>query len=234
MPDVVEAQPFPVPAGRAEHAERLRVAFHLVIPSVPGFGFSGPTRERGWNRFRVARAWAELMGRLGYDRYGAAGNDLGAFVSPEVGRADPEHVLGVHVTQVFSLPSGDADELAALTEEERGKVAFADWFVQRKGGYDKLHSTEPQNVTTRAAGAGQLRLGFPVDPYARRAGPQEHRVVERVRPGQPLRRARRTRPTGGGPPAVLREGALNTPRGAGRLDRRPSRTGNRRLSRTGR
>ncbi|WP_262282848.1 epoxide hydrolase family protein [Micromonospora sp. MA102] len=135
-------------------------AFHLVIPSVPGFGFSGPTRERGWNRHRVARAWAELMRRLGYERYGAAGNDLGAFVSPEVGRADPEHVLGVHVTQVFSLPSGDPAELAALTEEERGKVAFADWFVQRRGGYDKLHSTEPQNVAHALADSPVGLLGW--------------------------------------------------------------------------
>jgi pimeloyl-ACP methyl ester carboxylesterase len=135
-------------------------AFHLVIPSVPGFGFSGPTRERGWNRFRVARAWAELMRRLGYERYGAAGNDLGAFVSPEVGRADPEHVLGVHVSQIFSLPSGDPDELAALTEEERGKVAFAEWFVQRRGGYDRLHSTEPQNVAHALADSPAGLLGW--------------------------------------------------------------------------
>ncbi|MEU9509053.1 epoxide hydrolase family protein [Micromonospora sp. NPDC048170] len=135
-------------------------AFHLVIPSVPGFGFSGPTRERGWNRFRVARAWAELMRRLGYDRYGAAGNDLGAFVAPEVGRADPEHVIGVHVTQIFSLPSADADELAGLSEEERGKVAFADWFVHRRGGYDRLHSTEPQNVAHALADSPAGLLGW--------------------------------------------------------------------------
>lgn len=57
-------------------------AFHLVIPSLPGFGFSGPTTEKGWNRYRTARAWAELMHRLGYDRYGAHGNDTGSFVSP--------------------------------------------------------------------------------------------------------------------------------------------------------
>ena len=133
-------------------------AFHLVIPSVPGFGFSSPTRERGWNRFRVARAWAELMRRLGYDRYGAAGNDLGSFVAPEVGRTDPEHVLGVHVTQVFSLPSGDPAEVAALSEEDRGRVAFADWFVRNRGAYDKLHSTEPQNVAHALADSpvGQL------------------------------------------------------------------------------
>jgi len=81
-------------------------------------------------------------------------------VSPEVGRADPEHVLGVHVTQVFSLPSGDPAELASLTEEERGKVAFADWFVQRRGGYDKLHSTEPQNVAHALADSPVGLLGW--------------------------------------------------------------------------
>ena len=64
--------------------------FHLVIPSLPGFGFSGPTRERGWSRYRIARAWAELMKRLSYTRYGAVGNDAGSMVSPEVGRIDPE------------------------------------------------------------------------------------------------------------------------------------------------
>ncbi|SBT52176.1 epoxide hydrolase family protein [Micromonospora narathiwatensis] len=142
------------------HGADPAAAFHLVIPSLPGFGFSGPSRERGWNRFRVARAWAGLMRRLGYDRYGAAGNDLGAFVSPEVGRAAPEHVIGVHVSQVFSLPSGDADELATLSEEERGKVAFADWFVRRRGGYDKLHSTEPQNVAHALADSPVGLLGW--------------------------------------------------------------------------
>ncbi|MEV4481047.1 epoxide hydrolase family protein [Micromonospora coxensis] len=133
-------------------------AFHLVIPSLPGFGFSGPTRERGWNRFRVARAWAELMRRLGYDRYGAVGNDGGSFVSPEVGRVDPEHVLGVHVTQVFSFPSGDPGELDGLTDEERGKLAFADWFVHHRGAYDKLQSTEPQSLAHALADSpvGQL------------------------------------------------------------------------------
>jgi hypothetical protein len=69
-------------------------AFHLVIPSLPGYGFSGPTRETGWNRYRTARAWATLMDRLGYTRYGAVGNDIGSFVSPELGRIAPEHVVG--------------------------------------------------------------------------------------------------------------------------------------------
>ncbi|MER7459860.1 epoxide hydrolase family protein [Micromonospora sp. NPDC126480] len=133
-------------------------AFHLVLPSIPGFGFSGPTTERGWDRFRVARAWAELMRRLGYDRYGAAGNDGGSLISPEVGRADPERVLGVHVTQVFAFPSGDPDELTGLSEADRSKLAFAEWFVNNRGTYDKLQSTEPQNLAHALADSpvGQL------------------------------------------------------------------------------
>ncbi len=87
------------------HADDPADAFHLVIPSLPGFGFSGSTTEKGWNRYRTAKAWAELMRRLGYDRYGAHGNDAGAFVSPELGRIDPAHVVGVHVIQIFSPPA---------------------------------------------------------------------------------------------------------------------------------
>ena len=73
----------------AAHAAKPDEAFHLVIPSLPGYGFSGPTRETGWNRYRTAVAWAELMRRLGYDRYGAVGNDAGSMVNPELGRIDP-------------------------------------------------------------------------------------------------------------------------------------------------
>ena len=121
-------------------------AFHLVIPSIPGFGFSGPTTERGWNRYRIARAWAELMRRLGYDRYGAHGNDGGSLISPEVGRADPEHVIGVHVTQIFSFPSGDPAELASLSQEDLGKVQYLQWFFETMGGYNRLQSSAPQNL----------------------------------------------------------------------------------------
>lgn len=133
-------------------------AFHLVIPSLPGYAFSGPTSEPGWNRYRTARAWAELMRRLGYRRYGAHGNDAGSFVAPEVGRADPEHVVGVHVTQVFSFPSGSPEELASLDEEDMGKVAYMQWFMENKGAFNKLQSTEPQTLAHALADSpvGQL------------------------------------------------------------------------------
>ncbi|WP_090943863.1 epoxide hydrolase family protein [Nonomuraea jiangxiensis] len=122
-------------------------AFHVVIPSLPGFGFSGPTKERGWNRYRTARAWAELMRRLGYDRYGAVGNDAGSFVSPEVGRVDPGHVVGVHVTQLFSFPSGDPAEFEGITAEEQRGLEVLQWFSENKMSYNTLHAQQPQTLS---------------------------------------------------------------------------------------
>lgn len=121
-------------------------AFHLVAPSLPGVGFSGPTMQRGWDRHRVARAWVELMARLGYDRYGAAGNDTGSIVSPEVGRAAPDRVLGVHVTQVFSFPSGDPSEFESLTEADLGALDHMQWFVDTKGAFNVLQAQQPQTL----------------------------------------------------------------------------------------
>jgi pimeloyl-ACP methyl ester carboxylesterase len=126
--------------------EDLSQDFHLVIPSLPGFGFSGPTKERGWNRSRIARAWAALMQRLGYDRYGAVGNDAGSFVAPEVGRVDPEHVVGVHVTQIFSFPAGDPAELEGLTEEEQAALQHLRWFWENMGAFNVLQSQSPQTL----------------------------------------------------------------------------------------
>lgn len=128
------------------HGGQPEDAFHVVIPSLPGFGFSGPTTEAGWNRYRVAAAWAELMRRLGYDRYIAAGNDVGSLVSPEVGRIDPDHVAGVHVTQIFSFPSGDPEEFARLTPEEHEKLNVLKWFEASMSGFQKLQQTKPQNI----------------------------------------------------------------------------------------
>jgi len=121
-------------------------AFDVVIPSLPGFGFSGPTSETGWNRYRMARAWRELMHRLGYGRYGAVGNDAGSMISPELGRIDPDHVVGVHVTQVFSFPSGDPSEMADLTEEEQAELGTLQWFIENKFSFNTLMSQQPQTL----------------------------------------------------------------------------------------
>ncbi|GAA5101841.1 epoxide hydrolase family protein [Nocardia iowensis] len=120
--------------------------YDLVIPSVPGYGFSGPTTEAGWNDTRIAKALAELMRRLGYDKYGAVGNDGGAQISPELGRVDPEHVVAVQVSQVYSFPSGDPAEMADLTEDEAQSLATLDWFVKNKMGFNILQSQQPQTL----------------------------------------------------------------------------------------
>jgi epoxide hydrolase len=123
-------------------------AFDVVIPSIPGHAFSGPTTEAGWDTRRVARAWAELMHGLGYERYGAHGNDAGSMVSPEVGRLAPDRVVGVHVTQLFSFPSGDPAEFADMSEEDMAAMKFLEEFSGSGGlAYNQYQSAQPQTIS---------------------------------------------------------------------------------------
>ncbi|MEU4804613.1 epoxide hydrolase [Actinosynnema sp. NPDC023587] len=135
-------------------------AFHLVIPSLPGFGFSGPTRGAGWGTHRTARAWVELMARLGYRRYGAVGNDGGSMVSPEVGRLDPDGVIGVHVTQLFSFPSGDPAEFEGLGEADLAALKHLEWFYANKFSFNALHSQQPQTLAFALADSPVGLLGW--------------------------------------------------------------------------
>jgi pimeloyl-ACP methyl ester carboxylesterase len=125
-------------------------AFHLVIPSIPGFGFSGPTQETGWTTRRVAQAWAELMRRLGYERYGAQGGDTGAFVSPELGHVDPEHVVGIHVNAATYgfMPFGPVseEELSTFTDAERVRVERLNHYSAEGTGYFQIQATRPQTL----------------------------------------------------------------------------------------
>jgi len=136
------------------------VGFDLVIPSIPGYGFSGPTTERGWDLHRIARAWVELMNRLGYALYGAVGNDAGSMISPEVGRIDPEHVVGVHVTQLFSFPSGDPAELDNLEPDESAAMERLNWFWSTMGAFNVLQSQSPQTLAHALADSPVGLLGW--------------------------------------------------------------------------
>jgi len=129
------------------HGGDPATAFHLVVPSLPGYGFSGPTPEPGWDVVRVAEAWAELMSRLGYDRYLAQGGDLGSMVSIILGEMDPEHVAGVHVNLLLAMPTGDdPDELTGLSDADRDRIALLSRFRADLSGYMKVHSTRPQTL----------------------------------------------------------------------------------------
>ncbi|MFF3671897.1 alpha/beta fold hydrolase [Microtetraspora malaysiensis] len=152
----------------AAHGGDPADAFHVVIPSLPGFGFSGHTRTKGWDAARVADAWAELMRRLGYERFAAHGNDAGAIVSPEIGRRHADRVLGVHVNQIFSFPSGDPAELSGLTPEEQGYLQFLGGFVEH-AIHDRAQQAQPQTLAHALADSpagqlawiGQLLAGVP-------------------------------------------------------------------------
>jgi pimeloyl-ACP methyl ester carboxylesterase len=118
-------------------------AFHVIAPSIPGFGFSGPTHETGWNTVRVAHAWVNLMSRLGYERYGAQGGDTGALISPELGRIDPEHLVGIHVNNLLTFPSGPLEN---LSEAEQGRLQLMQRWQNEMSGYAIVQSTRPQTL----------------------------------------------------------------------------------------
>jgi epoxide hydrolase len=122
-------------------------AFHLVIPSLPGHGFSGPVIAPGWDVKRTARAWAELMHRLGYSSYYTAGGDWGSLISLELARFAPEKVLGAHIAMLLTLPSGDPAEMAKLSESDMVRVNGLSRFDREFSGYLKVQTTRPLTVS---------------------------------------------------------------------------------------
>jgi epoxide hydrolase len=132
----------------AAHGGDPADAFHVVIPALPGFGFSGPVTDGGWTTNRIARVWAELMRRLGYERFAAQGGDIGSSVSTELGRVAPDRVVGVHVNATNFLPPLPMpdEERATLTDLERDRVARVEAFMQEEFGYIAIQSTRPQTV----------------------------------------------------------------------------------------
>lgn len=135
-------------------------AFHLVIPSLPGFGFSGPTTERGWGTVRTAEMLGELMDRLGYERYGQHGNDAGSMIAPELGRQRPLAQLGVHINQAFSFPSGDPSEMENLTADELQAMGVLQSFWEDKGAFNLLHSQQPETLAHALADSPVGLLGW--------------------------------------------------------------------------
>jgi epoxide hydrolase len=141
----------------ASHGGDAADAFDLVIPSIPGYGFSGPTNETGWDSARVAKAWGALMKRLGHERYGAHGGDAGALITRELGILKPDGLVGVHMLQIFAFPSGDPEEMARMDDFEKEGMKNLDNF-EANSGYLKIQQTRPQTLAygLTDSPAGQL------------------------------------------------------------------------------
>jgi pimeloyl-ACP methyl ester carboxylesterase len=135
------------------HGGKAEDAFDVVIPSMPGYGFSGKPRETGWNPDRIARAWAELMSRLGYGRYVAQGGDWGSPVCSAMARQAPAGLLGIHINLPATIPPDVAAVLAAggpappdLSEKERTAFDSLATFYKKYRAYGAIMGTRPQTI----------------------------------------------------------------------------------------
>jgi pimeloyl-ACP methyl ester carboxylesterase len=118
-------------------------AFDVVVPSLPGFGFSGPTTSRGWNPARMAKAFIVLMDRLGYSRYGVQGGDWGSEVAQQMARQAPTRVIGLHLN-LIAVPPPSPDAMKELTAEEHRR--YRAWWDEKRSTFFNLQSSEPQTV----------------------------------------------------------------------------------------
>jgi pimeloyl-ACP methyl ester carboxylesterase len=125
------------------HGGNVEDAFHLVLPSLPGYGFSAAPAEIGWDLGRTARAWTELMGRLGYERYVAQGGDVGAGVTDAMSRQAPEGLAGIHTNLLVPALNGP---MPTNTDEERAAAAQIATFQKSGNGYFVEMATRPQTI----------------------------------------------------------------------------------------
>jgi pimeloyl-ACP methyl ester carboxylesterase len=151
-------------------------AFDVVIPALPGFGLSSPIAESGWTTERIAAAWHELMSRLGYQRYGTQGGDIGAAVAPEVARIAPNRVVGVHTNggpggfPAVPLP---ADVLQTLSPIERDRIARVEAFMAEEFGYIAIQSTRPQTLGYGLSDSPVGQLAWIMDKFREWTYPRE-------------------------------------------------------------
>lgn len=122
----------------------LSADYHLVIPSLPGYGFSGKPTEAGWDVERIARAWDALMRSLGYPRYFAQGGDWGAVVTAAIGAQNLGGCAGIHINMIVGRP--DPAQMADLTDAEKLYIARFQWYQAKDSGYSTQHATRPQTI----------------------------------------------------------------------------------------
>jgi pimeloyl-ACP methyl ester carboxylesterase len=128
----------------AAHGGDPADAFHVVCPSLPGFGFSDKPNETGWGVQKIADTWSKLMLGLGYDRYFAQGGDWGSMVTTCIGAQDPEHCLGIHLNMPIVPP--DPETMSDLNEAEQAAIAGMTHYTEKDSGYSKQQSTRPQTI----------------------------------------------------------------------------------------
>jgi epoxide hydrolase len=164
-------------------------AFDLVMPALPGFGFSGPVSEPGWTTTKIATAWDELMTRLGYARYGTQGGDIGAAVAPEVARvAAPGRVVGVHTNGgpggFPDVPVPDDVMAATLSPIERDRIARVEAFMREEFGYIAIQSTRPQTLGYGLTDSPVGQLAWIMDKFREWTHPRDvlpDRIISRDR-----------------------------------------------------
>ena len=141
---------------------RLTDEFHVVAPSLPGYGFSEPTRTTGWDPWRIARAFVALMARLGYTRYGAQGGDWGAQVTTRIGALDPEHCGGIHLNlAIVDRP----EEPDPLTDHEKADLGAMAHFQREEAGYAAEQGTKPQTLGAALNDSPAGLLGWIVEKF---------------------------------------------------------------------
>ncbi len=173
-------------ANPVAHGGRAEDAFHLVIPSLPGFAFSGPTGETGWDAGRMARAVATLMAALSYARYGVQGGDWGGLIAAYLGQFDAKHVIGIHLNAaVYGFHSrGEVtdDEFAQLTESERTRIERRNHFTSDGNGYFQMQATRPQTVGAALSDSpvGQMAwIGEKFETWSHKDDPAAARPIDR-------------------------------------------------------
>ncbi|WP_017814900.1 epoxide hydrolase family protein [Paenibacillus shenyangensis] len=156
-------------------------AFDVVIPSIPGFGFSGPTQAPGWNSAHIARAWDALMHHLGYTRYLAHGGDAGSFITREMGIAQPDGLLGIHILETFAFPTGQPGELDDLTDDEKQQMKFMEGF-NKLSCHQHVQQTRPLTLAYGLTDSPVGQLAWICDPLMGlgRFAPPEPRNMDEV------------------------------------------------------
>ncbi len=153
-----------------------------MLPHIPGFGLSGPTHETGWGPARVVAAFASLMTRLGYPRYGAQGGDWGSVISRELGRVHPERIIGVHLNLLSAASATSEPDLSALDPAERWR-ALASWqrsqeWDRDRAGYAEIQSTRPQTLAYGLTDSPVGQLAWIAEKFEEWSDPRE-RTIDR-------------------------------------------------------